>query len=78
MRYKRICDRCGNLFFEKAQKRIIRSNFSPVPIDVFGICIERYGESFKLDLCPECMDSFSKWYEQGGESHHPTEKGGEG
>lgn len=59
------CDRCGKLYdhYDTFDNSKI-NGVSMIFISKFG---NRESTSKDIDLCQECMDSFTKWYEMKGE-----------
>lgn len=52
------CDRCGKLYENEKPKLTKIGN-----IDTYGIAWELYFNNRFIDLCPDCLNDFKKWFE---------------
>lgn len=69
------CDRCGKLYEQNGDRPSVRFKFKEVygaedlkeeaiaKRQITEVYIKTY--STELDFCPECRESFKKWFEEG-------------
>lgn len=52
------CDRCGKLY-EYEEPKLTKIG----KIDTYGIAWEFHYNNCFIDLCPDCLNDFKKWFE---------------
>lgn len=56
--YAKKCDRCGKLYESKTPEFTQIGN-----IYAYGIAWELHTTNCFIDLCPDCLNDFKKWFE---------------
>lgn len=57
--YAKKCDRCGKLY-ECEEPKLMKIG----KVTAYGIAWEIYGNNCFIDLCPDCLNDFKKWFER--------------
>lgn len=58
------CDRCGGLYERKAVE-VLNKISEIYGRRVCGIAFDCVNQYCNMDLCPDCLVEFKKWYENG-------------
>uniref|UniRef100_UPI003FEF2BEF hypothetical protein n=1 Tax=Eubacterium sp. TaxID=142586 RepID=UPI003FEF2BEF len=58
------CDRCGGLYQERPVEAL-RKISRICGRQVCGIAFDCVNQHYDMDLCPDCLAEFEKWYASG-------------